>query len=496
MKASIILIVPASLSAWVDMSIGVCKESSCGLNLEVVVMFTSGLGTGRRKSPCDESASIRGRSRLKRNAAEARAAGVREASGDVLVFVEGLAYPTPGAIDRLVEALDPKSLGAGGVVVAPRISAVDEEGRRNPWLPSSGEGFFDMETFDVGWIDSKSKRPCRRETPVAVGGCMAIKKHWYEHIGGFDGRVGAEHLAYVDVSVRTWLAGGIVLFDSSSLIGRHFPGLGGRRTPRHRVAVDELRVARKVFGDEAWDDWVERFRRRHPGETWEKAWDIFQSRSRDVEAARSAFGSKRARDEYWFASLFGLDWPTRSAATLEPTTLIDGDPPAQKLSPDESVPSGPPSSRCSADGQMKTPSPRIDRPTERSRPEVIALSAHELLLRQYASSLRNRRRLAGVHLTARLNADGPRVEIALHLKLSRSPDGQVAVSDATFEAESEVEREEIAYLSLMTELLHDQPLSRVRAMLPEDLEAALKAPMASTSARRCIDLLHRTLEGL
>ena len=75
------------------------------------------------------------------------------------------------------------------------------------------------------------------------------------------------------------------------------------------VVANQLRMARKNFTDPVWDDWVHRCRVRQPDWLWELAWKSFEEGRESVKRERSFLLSHRVRDEFGYATRFGLSWP-------------------------------------------------------------------------------------------------------------------------------------------------------------------------------------------
>jgi hypothetical protein len=75
------------------------------------------------------------------------------------------------------------------------------------------------------------------------------------------------------------------------------------------VVANQLRMARKNFHEEVWSEWVERSRKRHTPDLWDRAWSLFLTKSRSADAEREHLLTHRRRNEFWYAARFALPWP-------------------------------------------------------------------------------------------------------------------------------------------------------------------------------------------
>jgi hypothetical protein len=104
-----------------------------------------------------------------------------------------------------------------------------------------------------------------------------------------------------------------VLNDPDVVVGHRFRNSDGSDAERHpEIWANRLRMARKNFGDSTWEDWLDRFRRRHDESLTEGALAVFESRRQSVEEERDYLIQHRQHDEFWFAEHFNLRWPQQS----------------------------------------------------------------------------------------------------------------------------------------------------------------------------------------
>ena len=114
----------------------------------------------------------------------------------------------------------------------------------------------------------------------------------------------------LDFGLKCWLMGYRALVDPSAVIGHRFRKENTSYTvPSEHFYSNQLRMARKNFGETAWADWLDRSRRAAPEDLWEKTWSCFQETRTSAERERDYLMRLRPRDEYQYAAQFGLAWP-------------------------------------------------------------------------------------------------------------------------------------------------------------------------------------------
>src|SRR5205823_8160993 len=79
--------------------------------------------------------------------------------------------------------------------------------------------------------------------------------------------------------------------------------------PWEHLLANQLRMARKIFTDAVWFDWLDRYSCRQPAGLWESGWRQFLAGNESVERERAYLMANRVRDEHWYARAFGQSWP-------------------------------------------------------------------------------------------------------------------------------------------------------------------------------------------
>ena len=242
--------------------------------------------------------------------------GARSSRGDVIVFLDGHCKPEPGALGRLVSAVES---WAGNAIVSPCIPDLDPDTWESN-ISLAGKGYWlDLEWFRCGWandgelkeIAGTDGRPYL-EQPCVVGCCLAVSRNLYEKLRGFDPGMRSWGTEDVDFGLKSWLMGHPSLVDPDAIIGHRFR----KETtpcsydiPFHHDLLNRWRMARKNFGDDAWRDWVSRHDKLYEEPLLDRVWKLYEEGRDSLEAERDYLMRNRRRTEYDYAAEFGLIWP-------------------------------------------------------------------------------------------------------------------------------------------------------------------------------------------
>lgn len=159
-------------------------------------------------------------------------AGIAVASGELLILMNGDAWPLPGALERLVRAADSEPRAG---ILGPRLL------NPNGTLQPSVRGFptawrLATEYLFLRWFAPKSRalnafygagfdHRCRREAEFLVGAVLLVRRELLGQIGGFD----EDFFMFneeVDLCYRARAAGWTVLFRPDA----EFVHVGGAST--------------------------------------------------------------------------------------------------------------------------------------------------------------------------------------------------------------------------------------------------------------------------
>ncbi len=281
-----------------------CLESTAGLECEVVVADDASTDRStdelRRRFP---QVPVLSRKR-RHGVAPTRRLGARFASGGVLIFLDGHCKPEPGAIEQLVKDVERLD---GRAIVSPRIAVLNEHTWQNHLEQGTGHGFhLDLETLDRRWLRLEEMRPHAGETdrrlyesPALVGCCAALSAELYRALGGFDPGMRMWGAEDIDLGLKAWLCGSSVLHDPAPVVGHRFrTEFDNFPVAVEHVLANELRLARKHFGDAVWLDWVERCRARQSEVDWPEVWALFERGHASLRREGAVLRARRIHDEF------------------------------------------------------------------------------------------------------------------------------------------------------------------------------------------------------
>lgn len=240
--------------------------------------------------------------------------GAREARGDVLIFLDGHCKPELNALAALVDDVDDLD---GRAVVTPAVCGLDADAWENRHA-QVGHGYgLVLADLSCRWLPTGSLRRHGKflESPALIGCCVAMSRTLYRELRGFDCGMQEWGVEDLDLGLKAWLLGSLVLNDPTALIGHRFrQAFDTYRVSAVHPIVNQLRMARKNFEEAVWLDWLAGCQRRHAA--WPAMWadvcDAFAQGRETLERERDYLQGHRVRDEFMFADAFGLDWPSRA----------------------------------------------------------------------------------------------------------------------------------------------------------------------------------------
>ncbi len=331
MRASIV-VASHNEGVLLDNTIKSCLETTSGLDCEIIVTDdASNDGSIERIRKQFDPVRIIA-STTRQGVSPTKDRGARHAQGNVIVFLDGHCKPEPGAIARLVEAVEEWN---GKAIVTPRVATLNPQTWQNR-LDSFGHGYtINLATFETGWIGLDQMKllvgpggGTYYKQPTMIGCCAAVGRDVYEKLWGFD--VGMKYYGSedVDFGIKSWLMGYPVLHDPIPIIGHRFrERFDSYTAPSEHVFANQLRMARKNFGEDAWKVWVGRYQKQPDSPFWQSAWKVYTEESASVELEHEYLMAHRTHDEFWHANEFNLAWPrVENLAAVGPTPLNEGTP--------------------------------------------------------------------------------------------------------------------------------------------------------------------------
>jgi glycosyltransferase involved in cell wall biosynthesis len=251
--------------------------------------------------------------------------GAREAKGDTLVMLDAHTKPEEGAIRQLVERVEHLQ---GDAICVPQIPILNAERWQND-RGKLGQGYaLNLRSFNTHWKPLRDlraggpKNAGLYESPALIGCAFALSRQLYETLSGHDICMRDYGIEDIDLGLKSWLMGHPILLDPMATIGHRFrDSLDDYHVPVPQIVANQLRMARKNFTESVWADWVRQARSRFssvshdsPEGLWTQAWSLFEANRESAEEERAYLLSRRVRDEFWYSSYFGLDWPSLGAA--------------------------------------------------------------------------------------------------------------------------------------------------------------------------------------
>jgi GT2 family glycosyltransferase len=290
-----------------------CAEGAGELDFDIVVV-DDGSTDGAPQRAARGFPSVRLLRHTERmGVAPSRDDGARHAAGEALIFLDGHCKPENGSLQSLVRGLEETG---GCAVLTPSIAVLDAERWEILGVPA-GDGYgFDLLTMEAGWVSLHNMResPLGRgnlyESPALIGCAFAVTRALYERLRGFDREMRFWGVEDLDFSLKAWLMGHPILHDPDIVIGHSFQnGFRNYSVEAEEILANQLRMAFKHYAPGAWEEWVQAARLRHSGDSWERAWKLFEEGKESAEEERSYLLARCERDERWYARRFGLDWP-------------------------------------------------------------------------------------------------------------------------------------------------------------------------------------------
>jgi glycosyltransferase involved in cell wall biosynthesis len=292
-----------------------CLETTEGLNPEIVVVddaSTDGSIAALERHHGGDVKIVSQKAR--QGVAFAKDLAIRSTRGDIVVMIDAHCKPEPGALETLVR--DVKAW-RGEAIVCPRLAFLKQKSWQNEHVPLGYCFWLELEEFRCEWLSEHEVKqlvgPDGRvyhASPALSGCALALSRELYERVAGFDAGMLSWGAEDVDFGLKTWLMGHQILSDFEPVVGHRFRS---RRAPYsipdEHLAFNNLRMARKNFGDRAWEDWFERAARSWEVAEWERVVALFEADREGIERQRHDLLTRRPRDEYWYAHTFEMAWP-------------------------------------------------------------------------------------------------------------------------------------------------------------------------------------------
>jgi GT2 family glycosyltransferase len=225
-------------------------------------------------------------------AAAARNLGADAAVGSLLVFSDAHVEPDPDWARHFERALADPSVGAVGPAIV-AMGAPSEAGYGRRWKDAA---------LNAQWLPRQAAHPY--PVPMLGGGFLAMRREVFEETGGFDtGLVlwGGEDL---ELCARLWMQDYACLVLPTVRVAHLFRSRSPSPIPWEVVLHNLLRIACVHFSEPVLTRVVTSLR-RHP------AFPAALARllNSDVWTRRESVRARRAHDDDWYLTRFGMDLP-------------------------------------------------------------------------------------------------------------------------------------------------------------------------------------------
>ncbi|KAK6055003.1 glycosyltransferase, group 2 family protein [Cooperia oncophora] len=155
----------------------------------------------------------------------AKIAGAREATGDVIIFLDSHCEANAGWLEPLVQRISEKR----SAIICPIIDHISAEDMRYNGDPySTSVGGFSW-ALHFTWESMPEREKNRRQnpteyirSPTMAGGLLAANREYFFEVGAYDEEMdiwGGENL---EISFRVWTCGGSIEFIPCSHVGHIF----------------------------------------------------------------------------------------------------------------------------------------------------------------------------------------------------------------------------------------------------------------------------------
>ncbi|CAH2282721.1 polypeptide N-acetylgalactosaminyltransferase 15 [Pelobates cultripes] len=206
---------------------------------------------GQLKSALSEYISRLGglkliRSNKRLGAYGARKLGAARATGEVLVFMESHCECHKGWLEPLLNRI----LDNRNRIVSPVLDTINWKTYEYYYSADLRQGVFDW-NLDFHWVTLPEHEEKVRQSPIIPfrspiisGHVVAIDRHYFQNIGGFDTGINFWGVENLELSIRVWLCGGLVEIIPCSRVGHIYQNNSTSNTlPNEAVLRNKIRIA-------------------------------------------------------------------------------------------------------------------------------------------------------------------------------------------------------------------------------------------------------------
>lgn len=220
--------------------------------------------------------------------AKARALGVRNANGEIFIFLDAHVIPQGNWLDSMIDRFSDPNVFS----IAPVL------GGFNPSHPDIYGVNLDA-NLQPYWVTQKVNN--FSPIPFAGAGCLSIRKEAYEGIEGFDTGFIGIGFGDIDFCLRLWLMGYNIYLDPSIKILHNFRKTKPYKIFPENITYNFLRLAFKHFSEEKIAKAINYVKKADNfGEI------LVKVLGSDVWEKRLQMQAKQKHDKNWFFSKFTI----------------------------------------------------------------------------------------------------------------------------------------------------------------------------------------------
>ncbi|KAM8967820.1 polypeptide N-acetylgalactosaminyltransferase 15 [Pelodytes ibericus] len=206
---------------------------------------------GQLKSALSEYVSRIGgvkliRSNKRLGAIGGRQLGAARATGEVLVFMDSNCECHMGWLEPLLNRI----MESRNRIVSPVLDVIDQKTLKYYYSEDLRQGVFDW-NLDFHWVSFPKHEEKVRQSPIipfrspVIEGCVvAVDRHYFQNIGGYDTGINFWGVENIELSIRVWLCGGSVEIVPCSRVGHIYQNRSTYTSLRNEAVLrNKIRIA-------------------------------------------------------------------------------------------------------------------------------------------------------------------------------------------------------------------------------------------------------------
>lgn len=151
--------------------------------------------------------------------------GVKYSTGDYIMKLDAHALTSPGFDEVLKSHCPPKT------TVLPEMRRLDVDKWKSKKKGKTHFMYFGLDVFCHYWRDYRKREAANAEYPEVLtgqGSCWFMRRDWHDYIGILDESLGSWGKVGIEISLKTWLCGGIQIVNKNAWQAHFFRAGAGR----------------------------------------------------------------------------------------------------------------------------------------------------------------------------------------------------------------------------------------------------------------------------